>query len=272
MRGYEKQPDEARRQQGARRRAARRRSKGTPSAAPRSRRRRAQVWEEAKAQIALFNAGVYREGLGQYKQALKDREHYLELWPEAKDAETVFLSIADLHERMSATARPSSTSRRRARDQARLEQGARRRGPHRSSIEDQKLKSPRAIAPACYKTILEYYEKLYRDAEGRPRAGREATGGPRPVREERGAVPVLRPPEAPLGQGPPSGEGFRRHIKDKGKSLDEVKRLYTRLVALGAAEPAICALRQIGLAYENMADRWPTRPCSARSRPRPRRS
>ncbi len=47
---------------------------------------------------------------------------------------------------------------------------------------------------------------------------------------------------------------FRDSIKRKGQSLDEINRLYTNVVALGAAEPAICSLRKIGLAYENMAD------------------
>jgi hypothetical protein len=49
-------------------------------------------------------------------------------------------------------------------------------------------------------------------------------------------------------------KGFRDSIKDKGRSLDEINRLYTNVVALGAAEPAICSLRKIGLAYENMAE------------------
>ena len=54
------------------------------------------MWEEQKAQDALYNAGVFRDGLGQYKQALKNREKYLELWPKSKDAEAVTKSIIDL--------------------------------------------------------------------------------------------------------------------------------------------------------------------------------
>ncbi|MBL8911984.1 MAG: tetratricopeptide repeat protein, partial [Archangium sp.] len=59
-----------------------------------------QIWEEQKAQDALFNAGIFREGLGTYKQALKNREKYLELWPTSKDAEAVEKSILDLYEKM----------------------------------------------------------------------------------------------------------------------------------------------------------------------------
>src|SRR5262249_58456880 len=62
------------------------------------------------------------------------------------------------------------------------------------------------------------------------------------------------------GQKPHGGRGaarvkeFGESIKKKNKSPDEINRLYTNTVALGAAEPAICSLRKIGLGYENMAD------------------
>ena len=36
-----------------------------------------------------------------YKAALKNREEYLAIWPESKDAEAVFLSIVDLEEKTS---------------------------------------------------------------------------------------------------------------------------------------------------------------------------
>src|SRR5690606_13692924 len=64
-----------------------------PVARSRNRRARAQAapakseqtWDEEKAQNALINAGVVREGLGQHAAARKAREKYLELWPRAKD-------------------------------------------------------------------------------------------------------------------------------------------------------------------------------------------
>jgi hypothetical protein len=56
------------------------------------------------------------------------------------------------------------------------------------------------------------------------------------------------------GKGGDPVKEFRDSIKQKGKSLDEINRLYTNVVSLGAPEPAICSLRKIGLAYENMAD------------------
>ena len=50
--------------------------------------------------VGLGGVAARREGLGQLKQALKDREKYLDLWPKSKDEEAVFLSIADLYEKM----------------------------------------------------------------------------------------------------------------------------------------------------------------------------
>ena len=41
---------------------------------------------------------IFREGLGQYQKALRNREKYLELWPDSKDKEAVSKSIIDLYE------------------------------------------------------------------------------------------------------------------------------------------------------------------------------
>src|SRR5712692_8659804 len=76
--------------------------RGKTAAAAEKPKEAAQDWDETKAQIALFNAGVFREGLGEHRLALRDREHFLELWPDGKDSEAVFLSIADLYERSGA--------------------------------------------------------------------------------------------------------------------------------------------------------------------------
>ena len=99
--------------------------------------RRADVGR-AKAQIALFNAGVFREGLGQYKAALKNREQYLELWPEVKDAEAVFLSIVDLTRRTATYGKAHQAA---GGVRAEVHQGP-EQGPH----------WPRAASPASTKT------------------------------------------------------------------------------------------------------------------------
>lgn len=80
--------------------------KAPPARGRRHRRRRhappkadGPKFEEAKAQEALFNAGVLREGLGQFAKARANRLAYVELWPGAKDTKDLFLSVAELFEK-----------------------------------------------------------------------------------------------------------------------------------------------------------------------------
>ena len=211
------------------------------------------VWEESKAQIALFNAGVYREGLGQLRQALRDRERYLEIWPAAKDSETVALSIADLHERMNQYGKAVAFLDQRARDQERDPNRFLAAQARILLIQDQKLKNPKAVA-RTQKVVLDYYDKLYRrQKDALEPAAKEAVARATYAKNEEQFQYYARQ-KLHWGKGGDPVKEFRESIKQKGKSLDEINRIYTNTVALGAAEPAICSLRKIGLAYENMAD------------------
>jgi len=226
------------------------RAKAAPVEAPK---KEGPVWEESKAQIALFNAGVYREGLGQLRQALKDRERYLELWPTAKDSETVALSIADLHERMNQYGKAVAFLEQRARDQERDPNRFLAAQARILLIQEQKLKNPRAVAHT-EKVVLDYYDKLYRrQKDALEPAAKEAVARALYAKNEDQFVYYARQ-KLSWGRGGDPVKEFRDSIKQKGRSLDEINRLYTNVVALGAAEPAICSLRKIGLAYENMAD------------------
>jgi len=225
----------------------------TAKAAPVEEKKEGPVWEESKAQIALFNAGVYREGLGQLRQALRNRERYLEIWPTAKDSETVALSIADLFERMNQHGKAIAFLEQRARDQERDHNKFLAAQARMLLIEEQKLKNPRAVARR-QKTILDYYDKLYRrQKDALEPAAKEAVARATYAKNEEQFQFYARQ-KLHWGKGGDPVKGFRDSIKDKGKSLDEINRLYTNTVAFGAPEPAICSLRKIGLAYENMAD------------------
>jgi hypothetical protein len=120
-------------------------------------------------------------------------------------------------------------------------------------IEDQKLKNPRAVARR-QKLVLEYYDKLYRRQKDALEPGaKEAVARAQYAKNEEQYQWYARQ-KLHWGKGGDPVKGFRDSIKEKGRSLDEINRVYTNVVALGAAEPAICSLRKIGLAYENMAD------------------
>lgn len=211
-----------------------------------------QVWEEPKAQIALFNAGVFRDGLGQYKQALRDREHYLELWGESKDAEAVFLSIVDLHEKNGAWQK--------ALKQLEEYEKAYGKDPNKlltaegriATIYDDKLKSDKN-AQRIYGRVLEYYEKLPKRTKG----ALEITALDAVARAQYQSVePEWRKYEKlrlRWSKLTAIGE-FKGSIGEKAKALESVQKAYTQTVTLKSADPAICALHRIGLAFDNFAE------------------
>ncbi|MGZ3459654.1 MAG: tetratricopeptide repeat protein, partial [Archangium sp.] len=212
-----------------------------------------QKWEESKAQVAMFNAATYREGLGQFKQALALREHYLTLWPKAKDAEDIFLSIVDLYEKVG--------NFNKAMDQ--LEEYERQyiRSPSKvlmaegriADIFENKLHKERDTA-RLYGRILDYYEKL-------PRRMQQSLEKPALEAVGRAQYRSVEPDfqfysRLKLSWGrPPSPDKLKASIKEKNESRDVVEKKYVQTVSLGAAEPAICALHRIGLIYDNFADK-----------------
>ena len=180
--------------------------------------------------------------------------------------------IADLHERMNQYGKAVAFLDQRARDQE--------RDPNKFLAAQARMllhRGPEAEEPPGGGPPAEAGARLLRqalpEAEGRARARGEGGGGPRPVREERGAVPVVRPAEAPLGQGRRSGEGLPRQHQGEGPlPRRDQPRLHQRGGAgRGRARPSARSGRS---AWPTRTWRipWPTRRCSARSRPRPRRS
>jgi tetratricopeptide (TPR) repeat protein len=212
-----------------------------------------QKWEESKAQVALFNAATYREGLGQYKAALVLRERYLMLWPKAKDAEDILLSIIDLHEKMGNYFKAISQ----------LEEYERQymRSPSKFLMAEGRIvdlyenKLQRAKdTERLYGRILEYYEKLPRRIQqSLERSSLEAVARAqfRSVEPDFQFYSRLK-----LSWGrPPSPDKLKASIKEKNDSRDVVQKKYVQTVSIGAADPAICALHRIGLIYDNFADK-----------------
>lgn len=213
-----------------------------------------QKWEEAKAQVALFNAATYREGLGQYKQALKNRDLYLTLWPKTKDAEQIYLSIVSLHEKNGAYGKAMKMLEDYERDNLRSPTKVLNAEGKLVNIYENKLRRARD-ATRMYNRILDYYEKL-----------------PRRVQKEMEKTPTVAPvaqahflsvePDwreylrLKLSWGRPADpKKFKESLSEKGRALDVVKKKYIQTVAFGAPQPAICALHRIGLAYHEMVER-----------------
>ncbi|MBI3185609.1 MAG: tetratricopeptide repeat protein [Myxococcales bacterium] len=210
----------------------------------------AQVWEESKAQISLFNAGVFRDGLGQYKQALRNRERYLELWPDSPDAEKVFLSIADLHEKNGVYGKAMKQ----------LEEYEKKyKDPNKvltsegriASIYEDRQKNAKA-ARRIYERIWSYYDKL----PSKTKKALEITALDAVARshfvtseDEYRKYAGLKLRWTKLQ----NVNEFKTSVKEKAKALEGIQKLYTVTVGYKSADPAICALHKIGLAYDHFA-------------------
>ncbi|MDY7229814.1 tetratricopeptide repeat protein [Hyalangium rubrum] len=213
----------------------------------------AQKWEEAKAQVALFNAATYREGLGQYKQALRNRERYLELWPKTKDAEQIYLSIVTLHEKSGAFGKAMKMLEDYERDNIRSPSKVLTAEGRIANLFENKLRKPKDTA-RLYGRIFKYYDELpSRVQKSLEKTAVAPVARAHYLNNELDWREYLR---LRLSWGKPaSPDKFKASIADKSRALDVVQKKYIQTVAFGAPEPAICALHRIGLAYHEFADK-----------------
>jgi tetratricopeptide (TPR) repeat protein len=241
--------------------AAYEKSKGPKKGAPKAKAKKGgapekdapeQVWEEQKAQDALFNAGVFREGLGQYKVALKNREKYLELWPKSKDAEAVEKSIIDLQEKMGVW--------KKVLDGLEDYEKKNTKDPNKilitegriATIYEEKLKNQK-LARGVYERIWKYYDQLSKKLkEGLEIQALDAVARASFLQNEDDwkkytGIKLKWSKLQNIGE-------LKGSIKVKGEALADVQKAYTRTVALKSADPAICALHKIGLAYDQFAE------------------
>jgi tetratricopeptide (TPR) repeat protein len=211
-----------------------------------------QVWEEQKAQDALFNAGVFREGLGQYKAALRNRERYLELWPQSKDAEAVEKSILDLYEKMGAWKKVidglEAYEKKNSKDPNKVLVSEGRI----AAIYEEKLKNPKA-ARGVYDRIWKYYEQLPKrlrdtlEIQALDAVARASFLQNEDDWKKYSSIKLKWSKVQNIGE-------LKGSIKVKGEALADLQKAYTRTVALKSADPAICALHKIGMAYDQFAE------------------
>ena len=215
-----------------------------------------QEWKEPDAQNALLNAGIYRDGLGQHKVALKDREKFLELWPSAKDADAVSLSIVELYERMGQYGQAVKKLEDYESDNQRDPERVLTAEGRIMAIYRDKMKQPRRVF-GMNKRVLTYYDKLYaRQRKALNSPALDPVARATFAKHEDDFAHYMRL-KLHWGRGPDPKE-FKKNLSEKVKSQQEVERLYTEVVKLKAADPAICALYRIGTSYENLAENLDT--------------
>ncbi len=203
----------------------------------------ARNFEEQKARDALYNAGVFREGLRQWSRAESDRLAYVATWPEATESPKVFLSVADLYGKQKAHAKElrqlEDYQKRYARD-----------GDDWLAVQQRIARilegsGGGAAARRAYEQALHYY-----------RSHRSQAG-------ERGMAVVA---QAMYLELEPEFDRYDRirfdvkpkHLKAqldvKKKRLREVQEKYAAVVKLKQAESAVCSLYRIGLASSRFAE------------------
>ncbi|HVE82177.1 MAG TPA: tetratricopeptide repeat protein [Myxococcales bacterium] len=218
-----------------------------------------QKWDESKAQIALYNAGVFREGLGQMRQALKDREKYLDLWPKSKDEEAVFLSIADLYEKMGTYGKAVHQ----------LEEYEKQWGkdPNKMLLAEARLVKifeDKAKRPKEALRILARANKFYgtlgptRRKALEPAAVEVAARGQLNECEE--DYRFYTQAKLRWGHGGAPEKEFKETLQEKAKRMKTVIEDYTKTVKYNAGDTGICALHKIGLAYAHFAETLETAP------------
>jgi TolA-binding protein len=207
-------------------------------------------YDEAKAKDALYDAGVLREGLRQFRGAEADRDAFVETWPAAPEAAKVFLSIADLHAREGAHGKElrhlEEYQQRYAKDanewlvvQGRIARLMERAGNHGG-------------AERAYEAALAYFRSRRSQVgeRGMPVVAQAQYLALEPAfatydRISFGVPARLSPPR--------QVKWLKTTLAEKTQRLLDLQRKYTEVVNTKQAEPGVCALYKIGLGYSRFA-------------------
>jgi len=199
-------------------------------------------YEEAKARDALYNAGVFREGLRDLARAEADRLAWLASWPTAPEAGQIYLSLADLYAKEKAPPKElrilEDYQRRYAGDatewivvEGRIARALERAGnapaarrawalaldhwrKHRAQVGERALP---VVAWASYLDLdgdFDRYDRITLDVKPKY---------------------------------------LKAQLEVKARKLADLQRLYTEVVNLKQAEAAVCALYRIGDGYRRFA-------------------
>ncbi|HET9597621.1 MAG TPA: hypothetical protein VFP65_18680, partial [Anaeromyxobacteraceae bacterium] len=207
-------------------------------------------YEEAKARDALFNAGVLREGLSQFKRAEGLRLDFVETWPAAPESPKVFLSVADLYARQG---QPGKELKQLEEYQERFA-----KDPTEWLVVQDRIARLHARTGNAHAERKAYEEAL---AYWKPRRDRVAERGmPVVAQAQFLAVEPAFEEFDRIGFAVPGKLSPQRQVKwlkgqleAKGAKLVALQKSYTAVVNTKQAEPAVCALWKIGDGYRRFA-------------------
>jgi cellulose synthase operon protein C len=194
------------------------------------------VYDEAQAQGALHDAAVLREARGELRQALLDRSLALELWTRPEDLDERRFALAQLRARVGEPVRAGRemTAIARAAKEKPAFQMAAWREAARFYASAQEI----GDAQRCWTELERLFLAI--GSKGREKLPPEA---------------FAAAAEAHFALGAPGFDSFRRQqirpplmatLNRKISLLQGVKKRAEETVAMRQAEPAVCALAQLG--------------------------
>ncbi len=211
-----------------------------------------QQWTESKAQDALINAGIFREGLGAYPQALTDRTRYLEMWPDGESADAVSKSLIDLYEKMGQYKKAIDRAEEYGKSNVKNPSKALWAEGRIAGLYGDRMKNQRN-ARGVYKRALETYQKkmgkTQRDGLDNPALdviGKASLIDNEEEERKFNSIKLKWTRAQNLGE-------LKGSIQKKGLALAELKKAYTRTVTYKSGEAGVCALNKLGLALDSFA-------------------
>ena len=208
-----------------------------------------RTWNSEDAEAALINAGIYREALRQYDQAVRDRLEYLDLFPESPEAPAVQYSLGLLYEKTGKLAKAV---------EAFDAYAAKYIGKN----------TDKAIAAHMKKALL--LQKLKRQKEAQKEMETTLSLFRTWSKKNKNLIEAAEAAahaEFILGEGvyqdyisyrftTTDAKKLKQQLEEKTKRLQKVVKLYTEIAKYKQPEWAIASLYKLGRAYENFAETY----------------
>ncbi|MFZ9886079.1 MAG: tetratricopeptide repeat protein [Myxococcota bacterium] len=201
---------------------------------------------DPRAKDALFNASIYRQGVGQTQRAIADREDYLKRYSSAPDAEDVAYSVCTAWEEAGNSKKAIEAYLQFAREW-------RRRAPERALLAQYRalrlMEKNRRLRTEYDKEVA----LLRSSARAFMQAPTETVADPLGFLAFQDAE---KPYEEFLNakiERADNPQKFRSSLQDKIKGKDQVYEAYTNVVKLKSPEWAVASLYRIGQANDHLA-------------------